>query len=158
MSLSKNFTGSYLLLIWIGQKRLNYARKSVAIKPGLYVYVGSGMRGLLSRLKRHFETTKKLKWHIDYVTTKFQTLGAFVMESNIRLESFLAQELLKRYKYVPKFGSTDTKNESHLFYIGDKPSDALLFFKVILSIFESKRSCIKALYWYCNNILSKINV
>jgi len=34
---------------------------------GYYVYVGSALGGLASRLRRHLRSEKRLHWHIDYL-------------------------------------------------------------------------------------------
>lgn len=36
-------------------------------KKGYYVYVGSAMNRLESRLKRHLSNKKKMHWHVDYL-------------------------------------------------------------------------------------------
>ena len=39
----------------------------VEFKKGIYVYVGSAMNSLESRLNRHLSDSKKLHWHLDYL-------------------------------------------------------------------------------------------
>ena len=34
---------------------------------GLYCYTGSALRNFEARIRRHLSTTKKLRWHIDYL-------------------------------------------------------------------------------------------
>ncbi|RKY43499.1 MAG: GIY-YIG nuclease family protein, partial [Candidatus Omnitrophota bacterium] len=38
----------------------------IEFKKGIYLYVGSAKKGLISRLRRHISKKKKLFWHIDY--------------------------------------------------------------------------------------------
>ena len=38
------------------------------VRPGMYYYGGSAKRGIASRVTRHFRITKKVYWHIDYLT------------------------------------------------------------------------------------------
>lgn len=39
----------------------------INFKKGCYVYVGSAMNCLESRVKRHLSDNKKKHWHIDYL-------------------------------------------------------------------------------------------
>ena len=36
-----------------------------------YVYTGSARRSMASRLARHLQRHKRLRWHIDYVGARF---------------------------------------------------------------------------------------
>jgi sugar fermentation stimulation protein A len=36
-------------------------------KKGYYVYAGSALKGLNSRIKRHMRKNKKIHWHLDYI-------------------------------------------------------------------------------------------
>ncbi len=89
---------------------------------GYYVYVGSAMKNLKQRVSRHFKDEKKLKWHIDYFLENASLLRALVYPSRRRLESKIAKIFEEEVKVgraniiVKKFGSTDTKDSTHLFY------------------------------------------
>ena len=92
----------------------------VGFRRGYYVYVGSGQRYLEKRIQRHKKRVKKVKWHIDYLTTN----------SDVRVVEAAAYDLPKKYeciladmlrgmgfKPVKGFGSTDCKCISHLYQI-----------------------------------------
>ena len=92
----------------------------VGFKRGYYVYVGSGQRYLEKRIQRHKKRVKKVKWHIDYLTTNS---GVKVMEAAAydlpkKYECIFADMLRSMgFKSVKGFGSTDCKCVSHLYRI-----------------------------------------
>ena len=40
-----------------------------SLTAGWYLYVGSARRGLRARIARHLRREKRVRWHIDYLTT-----------------------------------------------------------------------------------------
>ena len=61
--------GSYALVI-LSEDRLRLPIGKLGthdFPPGYYTYVGSALRGLNGRLKRHLVTEKSLHWPIDYL-------------------------------------------------------------------------------------------
>ncbi len=92
----------------------------VLFKEGYYIYVGSGGRHPIKRIKRHFRRDKKLKWHIDYLTNVFPAVEAYIIWDLEDGEWMLAEDLQRRYSYVPGFGSSDKPSKSHLYYIGSR--------------------------------------
>jgi sugar fermentation stimulation protein A len=60
--------GCYSLVIELKQgKKIRVGKLGeIEFQPGIYVYTGSAMGGLRSRLLRHLSGTKKMRWHIDY--------------------------------------------------------------------------------------------
>lgn len=89
-----------------------------AFRKGFYFYVGSAQRNLSARLERHSKKTKPLRWHIDYLSTKAEMLGAMMMmEGPRRRECELAKKLDGIYEIaVPRFGASDCRCGGHLFY------------------------------------------
>jgi Uri superfamily endonuclease len=89
-------------------------------KKGIYFYVGSAKKNFYSRIARHLRKDKKIFWHIDYLlASPFTKVMGVIWRSNIA-ECQLAQDFLNRkYKYVSKFGCSDCKCQSHLFYRRD---------------------------------------
>ncbi|RLG02180.1 MAG: GIY-YIG nuclease family protein, partial [Thaumarchaeota archaeon] len=63
--------GVYLLLLMVGRDlKIRIGSLGVVeFKRGYYVYVGSGQRYLEKRIQRHKKKIKRVKWHIDYLTT-----------------------------------------------------------------------------------------
>lgn len=86
------------------------------------MYVGSarGPGGIMARLSRHLSKEKRLRWHIDYITSLScsRPLLALYAESPQDLEERLARELLRspclRASYTG-FGSSDRASPTHLF-------------------------------------------
>jgi len=86
-------------------------------REGFYFYVGSAQRNLSARLERHNKKTKPLRWHIDYLSTKAEMLGAMTMSGPRHRECELAKELAGIYEIpVPRFGASDCRCGGHLFY------------------------------------------
>lgn len=90
----------------------------IMLKDGIYAYVGSSRNWLQERLSRHFRREKRVRWHIDYLTTNplIYPLSSLILCID---EQKLAQKLSRFFIYVKGFGtSDDLKNPSHLFYLG----------------------------------------
>ena len=109
--------GTYVLLI-----RLKRDRKIrvgslgfVGFRKGYYAYVGSGMGSLEKRIERHLKSGKKKFWHIDYLLAKGSISKVVYFESG-RKECELAKKIAETSKGISKFGSSDCKCRSHLFY------------------------------------------
>ena len=92
----------------------------VGFKKGYYVYVGSGQRYLEKRIQRHKKKIKKVKWHIDYLTTNsdVRVIEAAAYNLPKKYECILANMLRSMgFKSVKGFGSTDCRCTSHLYQI-----------------------------------------
>lgn len=95
-------------------------REQSTLAPGLYFYVGSarGPGGIRARLRRHFEKTKKLHWHIDRLTVRATHVAALAVEGGD--ECALGRALLDSGRYqiaMPGFGSSDCRTcDSHLLH------------------------------------------
>ncbi|MEM4290335.1 MAG: GIY-YIG nuclease family protein, partial [Nitrososphaerota archaeon] len=87
-------------------------------KRGVYVYVGSARRGLLSRIRRHISKRKRLRWHIDWITSRrfFEVREVWVTDA-VGIECNLASALTREAdRFVHHFGSSGCGCKSHLFY------------------------------------------
>lgn len=86
-------------------------------KKGSYVYVGSARANLRQRVARHVASTKRVRWHIDYLTVRREVTPAEVAAWRSRAECEVAT-ILKRTSdgSVPHFGSSDCHCGSHLMY------------------------------------------
>ncbi len=123
-------TGAYCLIMSLDKDvRMGVGKLGEFNFPkGYYVYVGSAMKNLKQRVARHFRDNKKLKWHIDYFLENASLLRAFVYPSRRRLESKIAKIFEDEVKsgraniIVKKFGATDTKDSTHLFYFPSENS------------------------------------
>ncbi len=91
---------------------------------GFYIYTGSAMKNLRKRVERHCRKDKKLRWHIDYLTSRKDIIirdtllfcSTEKQECNINMGTI---EKLNAKAIIPKFGSSDCSNcPSHLLYLG----------------------------------------
>ncbi len=116
--------GSYCLIIRLSEDRkIRIGKLGVFDFPeGYYIYVGSAMKNLKQRVSRHLSSTKKFRWHIDYFLEVSHIVKLLIFPSKKRLESKISKFLEKEVKkgnssiIAPKFGSTDSKDKTHLFY------------------------------------------
>ncbi len=105
----------------------------INFKRGHYLYIGSAMNSLNSRLRRHTRKDKTLKWHIDYLIPHLKYLRTIPIRSSESLECILSIEL-KRISdgYIPDFGSSDCHCGSHLYWNKDNPFQDERFIDMIL--------------------------
>lgn len=92
----------------------------VFFREGYYIYVGSGGRYPLSRIRRHFRRDKGVRWHIDYLTQRYPAFEAYIVRDQPIDEYGLARELCDKHMFIEGFGSSDKRSKSHLFYLGDE--------------------------------------
>ncbi len=91
---------------------------------GFYVYTGSAMNNLSKRVVRHCKKDKKLRWHIDYLTSRVDVkiCRILLFRSVDRIECKLnlkALETLGAKPIIPKFGASDCNCcPAHLLYLG----------------------------------------
>ena len=106
----------------------------VFFQKGWYVYVGSALNGLDARLKRHQKKRKKRFWHIDYIaSTVMKVKMIYPIRSIERIESHLAHALGNICdRAINSFGSSDSKDGSHLFYFQTSPVRNRKFVDTIL--------------------------
>ena len=86
---------------------------------GYYVYIGSAMNSLESRLNRHLNDEKKLHWHIDYLLKKSE-ITDIIFNENKKVECDLSQYMSTKTTGVEDFGCSDCDCESHLYYFKNK--------------------------------------
>lgn len=93
----------------------------INFKKGYYFYVGSAMNNIEKRISRHLRTNKKVKWHIDYITSSpnFEIIKTYIKNSDIKEECEIASIFENIFEYIKNFGSSDCRNKSHLFYSND---------------------------------------
>ena len=113
--------GTYILFVTFGSDT-NITVGALGphlFKAGTYCYVGSAMAGLDQRLKRHLAHDKKLKWHIDYLTTVCDSSEAWISYPDPIPECELAQrvEALGGILEMDHFGCSDCRCRTHLFRV-----------------------------------------
>jgi Uri superfamily endonuclease len=121
--------GTYCLVIHLNQEsRIKVGKQGfIDFKKGYYVYVGSALNSLESRIKRHLSNDKKLHWHVDYLlmNKNAEVVDVVFAVSDDRWECSIASEISKNGEGVPKFGCSDCKCPSHLFYFNDLKPDEI---------------------------------
>ncbi len=110
--------GSYLLLIDLAEEQTITVGSlgAVHFQRGYYAYVGSALGGFKSRLNRHMRKDKTPKWHIDYLLQKVTLKSIIICETEERVECAIAVALRRQFESIPRFGSSDCKCPSHLFF------------------------------------------
>ena len=87
----------------------------VHFQAGYFVYAGSAQGGLEARLRYHLRATKRFHWHIDYLLAH-ASLQSVWYQLGDNQECFLAGSLADNFIQLPRFGSSDCRCTSHLFY------------------------------------------
>ncbi|MBW2311193.1 MAG: DNA/RNA nuclease SfsA [Deltaproteobacteria bacterium] len=126
--------GSYLLILKIDRTMaLEIGRLGThTFSKGYYVYVGSAMRNLRTRVKRHLQRRKKLHWHIDYLTAHTGEMIPLPIRSSRRDECEIAKALLSIMQMGPSgFGSSDCPCQTHLFFSDTNPLHIRAFHDVL---------------------------
>lgn len=113
--------GTYCLIIEIKEKSTIKvgALGIIKFEKGYYIYVGSAMNSLVSRIKRHMKDDKKLHWHIDYLLkNKNSRIDDIIFAiSSKNIECKLSQYIKNLAdNQVDNFGCSDCKCISHLYY------------------------------------------
>ncbi len=128
--------GSYLMVLFNDRNRKIEVGKlgTVHFKPGYYVYVGSALNNLDSRIKRHMRKSKKYHWHIDYITPEPLKISRIYKFRRIdRIEEKMAKKIRDISDgAVKNFGSSDVGEQSHLFFFLNNPSQKREFIDVVL--------------------------
>ena len=94
---------------------------TLRFEKGFYIYVGSarGPGGLRARLARHVKGPSRIRWHVDYLTSRsdVRVVAVAVSETTLDAEEALSSEMLKRECIKPQikgFGSSDKRSATHL--------------------------------------------
>jgi sugar fermentation stimulation protein A len=129
-------SGSYLIMLEIPRPCdvETGALGTLRYEAGWYVYAGSARKNLSARIKRHLRRTrKKQHWHIDYLSPQAARIKAYPVCSYRNLECSLAAALKKLGgTAVSRFGSSDCRCESHLFYFPEPPLKKAAFLELLL--------------------------
>ena len=123
--------GTYVLFFEIPSTRVVEVGRlgRFVFHQGLYAYVGSAMNGLENRVARHMAGEKRLRWHIDHLTSVGQARMALLFfddkapecELNRRVES------LSTFPHpVRGFGSSDCRCRSHLHHLTEEDLGSML--------------------------------
>ncbi|MDR1971450.1 MAG: DNA/RNA nuclease SfsA [Treponema sp.] len=128
--------GSYMLMLEIPQARDTVigALGTLHFDAGWYIYAGSARKNLSKRISRHLRHVRKTRrWHIDYLGALAERIKAYPILSYRNLECDLASALEDLGgRGVPRFGSSDCRCKSHLFYFRDPPLKNPAFIDLLL--------------------------
>ena len=128
--------GSYLLILSIDNgMALEIGRLGrLSFRRGYYLYVGSAMKNLEARIRRHLRKTKKHHWHIDCLTAHAGTIIPLPVRSSQRDECEIAKALSSIMQPGPPgFGSSDCQCQTHLFFSETNPLHSKAFHEVLQS-------------------------
>jgi len=84
--------------------------------PGYYCYIGSALGGIKQRVARHLREQQSDHWHIDYLLRRSRVVDVVIAETRERQECALARRMRTKFAAIERFGSSDCKCSSHLFY------------------------------------------
>ncbi|MEM0046369.1 MAG: GIY-YIG nuclease family protein [Fervidicoccaceae archaeon] len=138
-------TGYYFLIFRL-EKNVDIQVGSLgtlSLKAGVYGYIGSSFlrKGIAQRVARHLSRNKKIRWHIDYLTSKdfFNPIELIWICSQSRGKEYEASKCIESAaeEVVEKFGSSDSKARGHLFLISENAGE---YFRLeeIVNCFEKR--------------------
>ena len=117
--------GTYTILVTCeSSMRVKFGRLGYAeVGKGFYLYTGSALgRGAVSlegRLKRHSRVSKRVRWHVDYLTChpSAKVKAAVCLRSPRRLECLISRAVsgkMNASPLIPHIGASDCKCRGHL--------------------------------------------
>jgi len=116
-------SGTYALILssQVSRRVRIGALGSLVTRPGFYIYIGSafGPGGLYSRVSRHIRRDKKLHWHIDYLRPHTDLEMVWFGQHRVAREHDWATAFASEPQTevaLPRFGASDCRCKSHLFY------------------------------------------
>ncbi len=117
--------GCYCLVIHVDEMKSIRVGKlgKIEFEKGYYVYVGSAMNGLETRLNRHLSDAKKLHWHVDYLLKKSK-ITDIIYNENQKVECGISSYIAGATNGINGFGCSDCDCESHLYHFKCK-NDAI---------------------------------
>ncbi|MBC7237649.1 MAG: GIY-YIG nuclease family protein [Chloroflexi bacterium] len=123
--------GTYILLLHLPvTQRIIVGRLGELHFPcGYYLYVGSALNGLHHRLRRHLRHDKPLRWHIDYLRREAEIIDIWYALGREHRECPWATALAAWAEvkpHVARFGASDCRCTTHLFYSPTRPASHAL--------------------------------
>jgi len=113
--------GSYAMIIHLrNDLTVTVGGKTLELREGYYLYIGSALNGITARLRWHFRKGKKIHWHVDNLTENGKIVDVYYVICDRKIECEIAERIsLQR---IGGFGDTDCKCGGHLFYSPDVKS------------------------------------
>lgn len=115
--------GCYIIWLHLGQPAEIKRPRITRLAEGWYIYAGTakGPGGLRARIRRHLQTDKKIRWHIDQISTQADRSFAWGWDRDIWRDGseckLIEQLSANRHCSSPirGFGSSDCRDcLSHL--------------------------------------------
>jgi len=122
--------GSYILVFSLREDRtIEIGKKgTISFEKGFYLYVGSGKKNLQARLNRHMRKSKKIFWHVDYLTRVCTPVATLPVRTADDIECKIAESLRELFgEGLNAFGSSDCSCRSHLFRTDTNPLESRTF-------------------------------
>ena len=117
--------GGYILILELSEDHtLPIGRRGepTFFRKGYYLYVGSAMVNLSSRIERHLRLRKRFHWHIDWLRSIARVRAVLPIRASVRLECDLAAAISRVADWsVPGFGCSDCDCDTHLFCTAGDP-------------------------------------
>jgi sugar fermentation stimulation protein A len=117
-------SGSYILILELKEDAdIAFGKTSSAhFSKGFYLYVGSAMANLTSRIERHIRLRKQFHWHIDWLRAHTSLHAVLPIRSSERLECAIAEKVSHIADWsISGFGCSDCSCNSHLFGMSHDP-------------------------------------
>ncbi len=122
--------GAYLCILCLSEdKRVRVgAIGEVDFPKGYYTYVGSALKNLDKRMKRHKKRGEKLFWHIDYLREEAECVAVLPIRTSDDIECELAKSMKGLCSWSVKgFGASDCACKTHLFASRTNPMELRAF-------------------------------
>lgn len=119
-------SGVYVLFSILDRRRsiLVGSLGRISFPCGSYAYVGRAKKNITARIARHRREKKTFHWHIDYFL-RYARIVRVVTFSFSEEGECRAGEYFRTAPGVTiagnRFGASDCRCPSHLFYLGDTP-------------------------------------
>jgi sugar fermentation stimulation protein A len=116
-------SGIYMILIKMKSCRITVgALGDIEFQSGWYIYTGSALRNLKSRVGRHLRKRKNKRWHVDYLIDRSEKTKSYPIYTQKKMECDLAAGIAAiSDSRVIGFGCSDCDCDSHLFYFKEDP-------------------------------------
>ncbi len=131
-----NDSGCYMIVLEMEDDKTVAVGKlgQLSFKKGFYCYAGSALKKLSKRVARHQRKRKRMHWHIDYLRKYCSFRAAIPIRTTDKIECTIADKLKNiSDDNVHRFGCSDCRCDSHLFYFNSNPIKSKEFVDVIMS-------------------------
>ncbi len=110
--------GVYLVFFRLNEEKFVEvgALGEIKFEPGIYVYIGSAMKSLESRVQRHVSGSKENShWHIDYFSAVAEPLGFAAFAVSSKWECIFSQVADDNWVSIDGFGASDCNCDAHIY-------------------------------------------